>query len=306
MPATRLVAFAGLLITASVCSGLGFESFGPRSSHPTPTTVQPGWPAGMATIVDHDSRVYHRWVNGSESHYFLMAESEIPEMLRAFSRLRLRDHVVTVKPGLQTAKSFHGQETTYNVAYHYWGGIARHMRQREPDAVTHEPTLTICVDPKADRSWWTDAKLPDNLIINSEVDDWPARGAAAPKRRLWHARVQFQDGGPAADFENRIATRVNWWDPASGSGIYLGQVDYQGKFRVALSDQEIAQLKSGENWITLTVGDLMAAPQANHPRLPLESLSPDPEGAPPRRIDRPRVLPGRKEQHSKRLDARVD
>lgn len=144
---------ATLLLMPSQGFGLGMEQFGSALEQGHPTVEQPGWPAGMIKVVDHNSRIYSTWVNGGENFYYKANHREVLELVELFSEMRLRDHVVTIKPGPLRTKSFHGEGIVCNVTLEYLGGIVGAMRRAGDEAKTFEPTLVIYVDPESNSDW---------------------------------------------------------------------------------------------------------------------------------------------------------
>jgi len=140
----------------------------------------------------------------------------------------------------------------------------------------------------------TQIKLPDNIILNSEVEEFPLKGKATkPQREVWYARVQFADSRPAADFEHGVSTRVTFWEKGVEEGILLGQASYKGWFHAAFSDKETADLKAGKAWLTLTVGNWLTKAKRDDPRLKWSSLSTDQEKVRPATVQEPRLYYGR-------------
>ncbi|MBN2473828.1 MAG: hypothetical protein JXB62_04430 [Pirellulales bacterium] len=252
------------------------ERLGPDKDQPHPTVEQPGWPAGMIGILGHDSRVYSIWVNGNENFYFQTTPGQIGELITLYSRIRLRDHVVTIKQQKKEVRTFKGDKIDYNVNFHFLGGIALGGMRRKGNAETYEPTLTIYVDADAGGAWSKKIVIPDHIIANSEVATSPMKSKATkPNRRLWHAEVIFDDKKPAADFENRVWTKVTLWEKDAESGFNLGKVNHDGHFSAAFSEKEIADLKAGKTWLTLTVGNQLTAAKKSDAKLLIENMSPD-------------------------------
>jgi hypothetical protein len=59
-----------VLDTPRISYGMASEQFGPSSAQRYPTSNQTSWPANFIELVQHESRVYSRRVNGSETLYF--------------------------------------------------------------------------------------------------------------------------------------------------------------------------------------------------------------------------------------------
>jgi hypothetical protein len=288
---------AGVLVLLSCARsvyGMAEERVGPDKDQRFPTVQQPGWPAGMIEIVRHDSRVYSRWCNGNESFYFKATPDQVSQLVKLYCATRLRDHVIIIKKGKGEVRSFHGDKFDHNVDFHFLGGIALFMTRDKGEAETCEPTLTIFVDPAADQRFWKKIALPDSVIMKNEAADCPLKGKASkPKRKVWFARVRFDDSAPAADFEHGVSTKVTLWEKNVKTGIQLGDVDREGHFHAAFSDKEIADLKAGKSWLTLTMGNWLTEAREDHPRLSVEKLCLDKKTAQPVTIAKPQYYYGR-------------
>ena len=232
------LASAALLGSTQPVSGLGIEHFG-SVEEIRATVQQPGWPTGMVEIVGHKSRVYSMWINGSENFHFNATTEEMGELIHLYSEAHLREHILTIKHGKGTARTFDKDTIDCNVSYYFLGGITRFSARRRKVALTYEPTLTIYIDANADEEWWGKMTIPANIIVNSEVADWPVKNAVTrPKRKLWHAKVMFDETHPAADFENGVFTKVTLWEKDEEAGFYLGKIGHKGQFSVAFSENE--------------------------------------------------------------------
>jgi hypothetical protein len=270
------------------------EEIGPDKDRSHPTVEQPGWPAGMVEIVRHDSRVYSIWVNGNEDFYFQATPGHIGELIKLYSQTRLRDHVVCVKKAKDKVTTFQRDEIGYNVNLHYLGGIALAMTRRDGGAETYEPTLTILVDAGAPQNLSQQITIPDNFVVSSDVAGWEGKvRGTVPKRVLWHAAVVFDDGKPAADFENGVSTKVTLWETDAETGFDLGSVSHIGQFTAAFSDEEIASLKAGRMWLTLTAGNPMTAPAKGDTKLPIDQMSMDPSQVKTVKVAKPGIYLGR-------------
>jgi len=274
--------------------GLAEEEVGPDSVRGHPTAEQTGWPAGIVELLRHESRVYLRDVNGDENFYFRASPDEINELIRLFSEARMRDHELWIKEGEKHVGTFNGDEISYNVNLHIIGGfVLSHLRSKEsPD--TYDPTLTVYVDPGGDEALWKQITLPDNIILNNEVASCPLQGKGIkPERKVWYARVLFNDSTPAADFEHGLSTRIMLWEKDIAGGVKLGSVSREGYFHAAFSDKEIANLEAGRSWLTLTVGNWLTEAKRRDPKLRVERLAPDKQTVQPVRIRKPKFYYGR-------------
>ncbi len=287
---TLFVVVLAMLSCVRGSYGMATEQFGPDSLQGHPTTAHPSWPIGIVQLLRHESRVYSIWVNGNENFYFKANPHEINELISLFSETRMRDHELWIKPGKRHIKSFNGDRFNYNVNFHVLGGIAVFMSRRDESPSTYEPTVTVYVDPSADQAWLNQITLPPNIILSSEVANCPLKGKATrPKRKVWHAQVLFDDSTPAADFEHGLLTKITLWEKDIKEGIKLGKVSHEGYFRAAFSDKEIADMKTGNPWLTMTVGNWRAEASRDHPKLSLEKLALDKQTVQPVMITKPKL-----------------
>ena len=284
-PALLTIALAALSFSVI---GAKMEKLGPDKT----ARAEKGWPDGIVTILRHESRVYSVWVNGNENLFFQSSPGQVEELLNAFSKLPIRDHRVFIKKGEREKISFDAAEITYNVKLQIIDGIALGVKRDEGLAETFEPTLTIYVD-SSDQARLKSVPVPANIILSSEIADWPQGKATKPERKLWHAAIQFEDGSPAIDFKNDIDTVVTLWTKNEKSGIRIDQVDSDGLIKVALSLRETADLRTGIRWLTLTtIHQGAGEPQTDDPRLPVDNLVPDPSKAKPVTISRKKPANG--------------
>lgn len=285
------------LLAALSCAqagyGLATDRVGPDKDQPHPTHPQPGWPGGMVKLLQHDSRVYSIWVNGNENFYFKSTPDQIAELITLFSATRLREHVVWFKKGSRNAKSFRDGEIKYNVNLAYLDGIALSFNREKGDAETFEPVLTVYLDPTDDVALFKQIHLPPNIILKSDIPKWPKGALEQPQRKLWHAELRFKNGKPAVDFENNVTCRITLWKKGEPRPLHLGQVNHKGFFNAAFSDQEIANLKSGKTWLTLTVGNYMTKPRPDDVKFDLANLTPNKEEAKPLTVEKPSFYFGR-------------
>ncbi|MEQ9410182.1 MAG: hypothetical protein RIK87_20775 [Fuerstiella sp.] len=271
--------------------GLASERIGPDPR----TSPQPDWAHGLVELPRHPSRVYSLWVNGNDTFYFATEDEQLSELIHSFSRVRLRDHVVRLKSGEPVVKSFKGEAFRFNVSLNVLGGIALwHSRKTDPKPQTYEPVLTIYVDDARTQEALEQFSWPDNIALENDVPGSELNGmGSVPARKLLHAAVHFQDGKPAVDFENGMSTTITLWEKDHEHGFNLGKVSNSGAFTAALSLEEIRRLKQGEQWLTMTVGNFLAKPAPEHPRLSIEHFSFDPETVQPVTVARSTSYHGR-------------
>jgi len=287
---------AATLLLASALSlfGLAEETIGPDSSRNHPTTEQNGWAPGIVELFRHDARVYSIWVTGGEQVYFHADQKSLQELVNLFAKSRMRDHQIIISPETPEVTSFDKKKISYNVQLNTLGGIALHFTRDQGAAETHEPTLTIHVDPDKAAEQLKDLIIPEHVILNNKLKESALKTPAIqPERKLWHAELRFDDDTPAVDFESGLNTVLTWWDKDNDRGIQIGQVNHLGFIMAAFSEKEMNALKSGDSWITLTVGNFTTKAAKEHPRLPVEILTTDKEAAKPHAIAKPGLVYGR-------------
>jgi hypothetical protein len=245
--------------------GLAEEQVGPDRDHPI--VSQPDWPKGIVSLPRHESRVYSIWVNGNENFYFKADLAQVNELLALFAKARLRDHEVWIKNGKPQAQTFQKATISYNVNLQVLSGIAL---ARDDGGDGSEPRLTVYVDETVPAGQLV---LPGNLILHSDIQEIAAKSEAAkPIRQLWHGRVQFEDAGAAAGPQPGIQTRISLWETGLADEVKLARIGGDGWFSARLSEAEMAGLKSGQSWLTITVGNWLTEAQKTDPRFPAEKL----------------------------------
>ncbi|MFP6898067.1 MAG: hypothetical protein VCA38_15800 [Roseibacillus sp.] len=285
---------AALLSCTQLSHGVSFEQIGSDKNRNYQTIAQPGWPAGLVKILNHDSRVYSVDGTGHDNFYFKSNPDEIAELIKRYSQTRLREHILTIKKGKPEASTFKKKKISYNVHFYLLDGIALGMTRQKGLAETLEPTLTIHVDVADDLALLRQIVIPDHLIARSEVPGWPVKSKAKKaKRSVWHAEVVFDNKLPAIDFETGLSTTVTLWEKDSNERFNLGKVSYKGLFNAAFSETEIEALKAGRMWLTLTVGNWLTKAKREDLRLDLVKMSIDPRNVVPVEVAKPRLYHGR-------------
>lgn len=140
---------------------LGMENFGNKPLN-APNFQE--WP-GIMPVVNHPSRVYHRWVNGNEHCYYQGDTTTLNEVLQLFAATPDKVHEIVLRPGPATAKSFDQTKTmNYNWDLHLVGGIAGSMAKRDKGALiwNPHPMLTIYTGGGIELER---LNIPDNLTV---------------------------------------------------------------------------------------------------------------------------------------------
>lgn len=256
------------------CYGAAQETFGPDSVIGHPTTEQPGWAPGIVQLPRHPSRVYSYWVNGNENFYFKATQEQINEMITLFSKARMRDHELCIKTDKPEVTSFQKQKSIdYNVHLNVTAGIVLALYQSENNTETFEPVLTLYVD--GDAAWVRDLHIPDNIILNSDIDGLLLESKAARSNRVClYGQVQLEDMNYYDEYQKGyFTTQVTLWEKDAAEGINVGRVDYQGYLSIPFSSEELASVKRGDSWLTISIGNPLVKPERDHTRFSPEKLS---------------------------------
>ena len=283
-----LLALFGLLAFREPGFGLAQEQVGPAAS----AVAQQDRPKDIVEVVRHPSRVYSLWINGMEDFYFQATPAEVNELAALFAKARMRDHEVRIEAGSNTVNAIGGATFDYNVRLHISGGISlAAMREKESEG-TLEPVLTIYSGEG--RALLQQLKLPDQAIVECNIAGVDLKGKGTkPKRQTWYGVVQFDDGRPAADFEHGVSTYITLWEEDSPDGIRLGTPGIKGFFQAVFSEDELAALRQGRSWLTMTVGNYASVAKKDDPRFPPDKLARDSERATPQRVAGPTYYYGR-------------
>jgi hypothetical protein len=276
-----------------LCYGLAFERIGPDSANRHPTGAQPDWPKDIVEIPRHPSRVYSMDVNGNENFYFKATVDEINELLGLFAKARMRDHVVRVRVGVGKTSTFDDEEIEYNVSLQIVAGIALFFaREERREDLPLEPRLTILTGDNA--SLVNQLKWPENLIVESEIPGVTINSnSTKPKRNVYYGLCEFADGSPPVEFVRGVNSRITLWAKKDDDGIGIGSVNNKGYFTILLSDAELADLKKGKTWLTITIGNFLVKARKDNMHFPVEMLTRDKETARPIKVKAPIYYYGR-------------
>ena len=287
----RIVILA--LVWVGICSGcfgLGSDREGPVVND----ARYPGWASGLVNVVRHESRVYSFWVNAVDNFFFDAETEQIQELIDLYSRVRLRDHVIRIVNEGGQIQSFHGKKFDCTVRLNVLAGGVSHPDQRESPHDTFEPVLTVYLGGLNVADFFEEMQIPGHVILETGLLDWSwFKGRSRPERKDWFAKVQFDDGRPAADFEHRVRTKVVLWERGIEEGIHVGDVASNGQFKAPFSEEEIERLKSGNAWLTLNVGNNPEQVSRENERLGVESLVLSKGDAMPVAVEGPEYYYGR-------------
>ena len=291
---TMLVLFLLCVLfgAGDLCYGLAFEHIGPVTAHPV--VPQADWPKGIVEIPRHMSRVYSINVNGNENFYFTCEVEEINELLAIFAKSRMRDHVVRIQTGVKKVTTFGKEEIEYNVHLQIVGGIVLSFaREKRRDDMPLEPRLAILTGDD-DGAFVNQLTWPENLIVESEIPGVSINSnRTKPKRDVYYGLCEFADGSPPVEFVKGVDSRITLWENKEKDGIGIGSINNRGYFTILLSDAELANLRKGRTWLTITIGNVLVKASKTDMRFPVEMLTRDKEQARPLQVAAPAYYYGR-------------
>ena len=291
---TTTIALLVLLSVTSLLRAMATEQFGP--DRPGQVTIpQSGWPCRIEQALRDPSRVYSVWVNGDESFYFDSTPEKINKLLNLYSKARLRDHEVKLEIGKPATVSLMDKRSfNYNLKISMIGGIALYTNREDDtnNGRTLEPSLTLYLD--ANRVLPTQLKLPENVVVtgNAELPGLNNR-RMLPKRRAYYGRIQFDNGDTSNGIDQGVSTRIVYWEKDDTDGIEVAESNRDGIFRVILSDSEIAAIKHGDAWLTVSAGNFLAKMRKDARQFPATMLNDDKAKVQPLKISAPEYYYGR-------------
>lgn len=277
--------------TCDLCYGMATEHIGPDTDHPT--VSQQDWPKDIVAIPRHSSRVYSIWVNGNENFYFKVTVEEMNELLGLFAKAQMRDHVVRIRAGQGKARTFGGEEIEYNVRLQIVAGLVLFaVREEKREDFPLEPVLTIHVGD--DTSILNRLTWPENVIVETDMSGVSINSnRIRPKRDFYYGRLEFEDGSPPEGFVKGVNSRITLWEQKETDGIGIGSVNNKGYFTILLSEEELANLRKGTAWLTVTIGNFLVEADKTDQRFPVEMLTRIKEQARPVQVGVPSYYFGR-------------
>ena len=101
---------------------------------------------GIMPVINHESRVYHTWVNGNEHFYYQCSINTLNDILQKFAPLSVDVREVVLRPGPKKVMTFNKEyQIAYNCLLHIQGGISRH-EEEDTNVFDKYPTMTVFVD----------------------------------------------------------------------------------------------------------------------------------------------------------------
>ncbi len=273
MKLSKILILISILLISSYSYGMGRERFGPADKDRM--SWSPHWIDGTKALLAHESRVYSAWVNGFERFYFDATSEQINELIDLFSKLQILDHEVWVESGPQTRNSFHNKAIEYNVYFYIPArvSIPSYFDLRADEDPKDGWTLPILrVYSDVEGELLRQLKLPDNVIVNSELPNYPKTNTNKSVRKPYVTRFILEDGTPASGIGFR--TKITLWKKDEQQGYILGDVGFQGIFEMFFSDEEMIKLTSGDIWLTATYGNNTLKPKPTDQKITVECLTP--------------------------------
>ncbi len=143
--------------------GLGTEDFG---NAPLNAANYREW-KGVMPVVNHESRVYHTWVNGNEHFYYEGDNDALNDALRKFAAIEADVREVVLRPGQGETKTFGGKRIPYDWLLHIQGGISK--REEEGTNIWDKhPTMAVFVG--GDHIELEKIKIPEGVVVLEVAD----------------------------------------------------------------------------------------------------------------------------------------
>ena len=95
---------------------------------------------GIMPVANHESRVYHTWVNGNEHFYYRGDTKALNDALRKFAASEADVREVIIRPGPSERTTFNKVRVPYDWHLHIQGGISRHHVSREKGFIRRKRT----------------------------------------------------------------------------------------------------------------------------------------------------------------------
>ena len=167
MKRLALTVMVGLCALGPAVYGMGTEDFG---NAPLSAANYRQW-KGVMPAVNHESRVYHTWVNGNEHLYYEGDTDALNDALRKFAAIEADVREVVLRPGQGETKSFRGKRIPYDWLLHIQGGISR-REEKGTNIWDKHPTMAVFVG--GDHVELEKIRIPEGVVV-LEVADLTAR-----------------------------------------------------------------------------------------------------------------------------------
>ena len=145
----RFLSAAGAAALALLTVGSSSNAFALGEEHfgNAPRVEQPDWAPGLLDVVNMESRVYLKWVNGNENFFYRGTVEALGEALKKFAAVQAEVKEVVVRPGPGETRTFDGRPVACDWQLHVPSGIYLHMARREQGsrAYFRHATFTVFV-----------------------------------------------------------------------------------------------------------------------------------------------------------------
>lgn len=127
----------------------------------------------LASVANHDSRVYHSWVNGAEDFYYRGDVEVLNEFLKRFAEGTTNGGKtageIILRPLPGETQPFHEKAIEYDWHMEIYGGISEPMSKadRGSEIWRPHPTVTIAV---ADPDRLKNLRIPDGLAVTGPAE----------------------------------------------------------------------------------------------------------------------------------------
>jgi hypothetical protein len=226
---------------------------------------------GLAALLANPQRSGSRWINGNETIYYAAGNAGMQQLIDGYARLRLRDHVIYLRPAAASSQP-NLDLPTGNVQLNFVGGMARHFLREQHPAQTHEPSLTLCLEPEHYREQIKALRMPIHVVVFNSIEPGTATQSLPTPRKAYIAQVAC--AGESNSIETDRQINVTLWRQGEPEGLVVGQADMRGEFVAAFSEAEIAALSEGRMWLTGNAYRSGSFASPGDPHIPVENLAP--------------------------------
>ena len=155
------------------------------------------WP-GIMPLVNDKARVYETWANGNEHLFYRGNTTQLIAALAAFEKVKVKHHVVVLRPGPPAKGSVRGTDVSYNWVLHVLGGLAGTRANDNPEDLEwqKDPVLTVYVGGDIDLD---KIEIPAGVTVRAAPKDaeGPAKDAPAAGKIAEFIRARSPATQPA-------------------------------------------------------------------------------------------------------------
>jgi len=207
---------------------LASETFGNA-----PMVNQADWAPGVLNVVNLQSRVYSRWVNGNEKFYYRGNAQDLNDALRKFAAVKDDIRQLILLPGPEKTQSFARKTVEFDWQLHVPSGIYKAVSKRS------HVVMTVYIK----------ATKPRIIEDHKQIDKWIADLKSDVFQTRDKARQELQKLGTDAKPFLREALKTNL--------VLEARKRIQGLLE-KLQDLDVTDLEIPKGITVLTVDDLVA------------------------------------------------